>query len=105
MKTSILITLILLLIVISIVIDLHRPPDRQITAKLLIEAISLHSEYMSPLLEELGVRCKFEPTCSEYSRLAIQRHGSWRGSIHSIKRLSRCTPWSSDCGYDPVPEE
>lgn len=105
MKTGILIILIFLLIAIPIVIDMQRRPDRQITAKLLIEAISFHSEYMSPLLEELGVKCKFEPTCSEYSRLAIQKHGSWRGSILSIKRISRCTPWSSGCGFDPVPEK
>lgn len=47
-------------------------------------------------------RCRFWPTCSEYSVEAIQRYGAGRGSWLAAKRLSRCRPFGPH-GYDPVP--
>jgi putative component of membrane protein insertase Oxa1/YidC/SpoIIIJ protein YidD len=38
-----------------------------------------------------------------FYRLAIERHGPWRGSWLTIKRLLRCHPWTP-CGCDPVPD-
>ena len=35
-------------------------------------------------------RCVFTPTCSEYARLAIARHGAFRGLAMTTKRLLRC---------------
>lgn len=46
--------------------------------------------------------CRFTPTCSEYTRLAIEKHGFFRGILLGIKRISRCRP-GGGCGYDPVP--
>jgi len=39
--------------------------------------------------------CKFHPSCSEYAVLAIQTHGSLRGSAKAIGRVCRCNPWSA----------
>lgn len=47
--------------------------------------------------------CKFHPTCSEYTRQAIVRHGFWRGCFLGAWRILRCNPFSRG-GYDPVPE-
>ncbi|MDD5813110.1 MAG: membrane protein insertion efficiency factor YidD [Bacteroidales bacterium] len=46
--------------------------------------------------------CRFTPTCSEYMRQAIIKHGPLRGLWLGIKRLMRCHPWGGS-GYDPVP--
>lgn len=46
--------------------------------------------------------CRFYPTCSEYTRIAIEKYGFIRGVWMGIKRISRCRP-GGGCGYDPVP--
>ena len=52
----------------------------------------------------LGPRCRFLPTCSDYALEALERHGPWRGSVLTAKRLFRCHPWGGE-GYDPVPDD
>lgn len=48
-------------------------------------------------------RCRYWPTCSEYSREALERHGARRGVLLTARRLARCRPWGGH-GYDPVPQ-
>lgn len=72
---------------------------RPLTA-LLLQLIHLYRSWLSPLL---GPRCRFIPTCSAYGLEAIQRHGPWRGSWLTLKRLLRCHPFTP-CGCDPVPD-
>jgi hypothetical protein len=45
--------------------------------------------------------CKFTPSCSNYAKEAIEKHGSVKGIYIAAKRLARCNPWSKG-GYDPV---
>ncbi len=47
--------------------------------------------------------CRYWPTCSNYSKEAIERHGAGRGSWLTLRRLLRCQPWGGS-GVDPVPE-
>ena len=53
---------------------------------------------ISPLL---GPRCRYIPTCSQYSLEAVHMHGAVRGVWLSAKRICRCHPWGGS-GYDPV---
>lgn len=46
--------------------------------------------------------CRFTPTCSEYARQALIKHGPVKGLALAIWRILRCNPWG-DSGYDPVP--
>tara|TARA_B100001939_G_scaffold267545_1_gene234964 strand:+ start:124 stop:402 length:279 start_codon:yes stop_codon:yes gene_type:complete len=69
-------------------------------AQLLLALIGFYRRFISPLM---GPRCRFIPTCSAYGLEAIQKHGPWRGSWLTIKRLLRCTPLTP-CGCDPVPD-
>ena len=47
--------------------------------------------------------CRYFPTCSDYARQAVTRHGPLAGSWLAVKRLARCHPWGG-LGYDPVPD-
>ncbi|MDR2862593.1 MAG: membrane protein insertion efficiency factor YidD [Puniceicoccales bacterium] len=47
--------------------------------------------------------CRFAPTCSEYARQAITRHGFSRGAWMAVKRLCRCHPLHPG-GVDEVPQ-
>lgn len=58
--------------------------------------------YQVALSPYLGASCRFHPTCSEYAREAVQRHGTLRGFWLAIMRLGRCHPWHAG-GVDPVP--
>ena len=46
--------------------------------------------------------CRHLPSCSEYAREAVERHGANRGLWLALRRLMRCHPLGSS-GYDPVP--
>jgi putative membrane protein insertion efficiency factor len=46
--------------------------------------------------------CRFHPSCSDYTMVALQRHGMWRGGLLGAWRILRCHPFNPG-GYDPVP--
>jgi putative membrane protein insertion efficiency factor len=48
-----------------------------------------------------NVSSRFEPTCSDYTRQAVEKYGAMKGSWLGVKRILRCQPFSKG-GYDPV---
>ena len=66
--------------------------------KIAIKLIEFYQKNISPML---GHYCKFEPTCSEYTKQAIEKCGIIKGTIKGIKRILRCNPFSKG-GYDPL---
>jgi len=48
--------------------------------------------------------CRFAPSCSDYAREAVRRHGAARGAALALRRVGRCHPWHPG-GWDPVPIE
>jgi putative membrane protein insertion efficiency factor len=50
-----------------------------------------------------GPCCRFNPSCSTYASLSIQRFGIIEGIRLTLRRLIKCHPFHPG-GYDPVPE-
>ena len=46
--------------------------------------------------------CRYQPSCSAYEIVALQRYGALKGGWLALKRISRCHPWGGQ-GPDPVP--
>ncbi len=67
-------------------------------------ALGLIKAYQYGIRPMLGQRCRFFPSCSEYTADAIGEYGVLRGSAMGAMRLAKCHPWHAG-GYDPVPEK
>jgi len=73
--------------------------------KVLLLIIRLYQKTLSPdhsWLRALSgfYRCRYFPSCSEYSHRAIEHYGIGRGLWLSIRRLIRC--FLTKGGYDPL---
>lgn len=68
---------------------------------LLLKLIRFYQTAISP---HTGPKCKYYPTCSQYTYEAIERFGAFKGGFMGLWRILRCNPWSKG-GYDPVPEK
>ncbi|MGQ0849914.1 MAG: membrane protein insertion efficiency factor YidD [Actinomycetota bacterium] len=72
----------------------------RIPASLALGLIVIYQKLVSPAF---GANCRFQPTCSQYTKVAITRFGLIRGSWLGLRRLGRCHPLRPG-GFDPVPE-
>jgi hypothetical protein len=65
----------------------------------LMALVRIYQRVLSPWL---GPRCRFHPSCSCYALESLERHGAWRGTWLSLRRVLRCHPFHPG-GFDPVP--
>ena len=65
-------------------------------------AIWLVKAYRLALSPLLAPRCRFQPSCSDYTIEALEKYGFFKGSHLAAKRIARCRPCGGS-GYDPVP--
>lgn len=63
--------------------------------------INFYQKNISPIFTAKGVRCRYYPTCSEYTKQAIKKYGIIKGGFIGFKRILRCNPFSKG-GYDPL---
>ncbi|MBP9718033.1 membrane protein insertion efficiency factor YidD [Candidatus Gracilibacteria bacterium] len=71
-----------------------------------IAVIKLYQKTLSPDHGPMKVLfpegyCKFSPTCSEYTKQAIEKHGVLWGGLKGTWRILRCNPCSRG-GVDQV---
>ena len=69
--------------------------------KLIISLINLYQKGISPLISSKNIHCKFYPTCSEYTKQAVEKYGVIKGGAKGIIRILKCNPFSKG-GYDPL---
>ena len=67
----------------------------------LLKIIKAYQKVLSPGLPNT---CRFYPSCSEYSKQAIEEFGAIKGAYLAVKRVLRCHPLNTG-GYDPIPEK
>jgi putative membrane protein insertion efficiency factor len=53
------------------------------------------------VLDLLPPACRFEPTCSEYARQAVEKYGAVKGTWLGLGRILRCQPLCKG-GHDPL---
>lgn len=83
-------------------VDVLRPAQSQATARLYVVAVRGYQRWGRPLTSQF-VRCPYRPTCSEYSRQAVEKFGLPRGLALTLRRLARCRGDVRQGTPDPVP--
>jgi len=73
--------------------------SRNFLVKLMLGSIDGYKLLISPYF---AGSCRFLPSCADYAREAVVRHGALRGTWLAARRLSRCHPLCAG-GHDPVP--
>ena len=66
---------------------------------LLLALLRAYQYAVRPLL---GANCRFYPSCSDYAKEAVERHGAYHGAWLAIRRVLKCHPYHPG-GFDPVP--
>ena len=69
--------------------------------KIIIMCIEFYQKNISPVLQYKGINCKYYPSCSEYTKQAIEKYGAIKGSFLGIIRIIKCNPFSKG-GYNPL---
>ena len=62
---------------------------------LALGGVRLYQRSVAPLVALTGIRCRFTPTCSRYAEIVIARDGVMRGGWETVKRITRCGPWTA----------
>lgn len=65
---------------------------------LVADILDIYKVMVSPFIPPA---CRFEPTCSEYAKQAVEKYGVLRGSWMAVRRILRCQPFCEG-GHDPV---
>lgn len=65
---------------------------------LVLDLLGVYKAMVSPFLPPA---CRFEPTCSDYMRQAVEKYGAIKGTWMGVKRILRCQPFCKG-GHDPV---
>lgn len=66
---------------------------------IIISLIKGYQYFISPLL---GSNCRFNPTCSQYTKEAYQTYPLFKATKLSVTRILKCHPFCAG-GEDPLP--
>lgn len=94
---------IALIAFVLLTVDAFRPPASQLTAQLYVSSIEHIYQTIGHALVKGRIQCRYQPTCSNYSILAVEAHGIRYGLILTLKRLMSCQNSVPLGTPDPVP--
>lgn len=95
---------LLIVLLISAFLDSCRKPEKQILASLYVTGIRhIYQPIMRPL-QEGRIRCRYKPSCSDYSIEAVERFGIRAGLALTYKRIRSCQQEIPIGTLDPVPQ-
>lgn len=78
----------------------QHPPSSPL-ASIFLFFIRIYWMTLSPII---GNVCRFEPSCSRYTAVCIDRFGAVHGGWMGFKRICRCQPFFPG-GFDPPPAD
>lgn len=58
-----------------------------ITKNIILTSVKIYQRFAP---RRIRLKCRFEPSCSQYMILAIEKYGVIKGVVKGIKRLSKC---------------
>lgn len=82
--------------------DAARPSASQVTARMYVRLVEMYQQHGRALSSRI-FQCRFRPTCSEYSRQAVSKHGIAGGLRLTWTRLASCRGQVPLGTPDPVP--
>ncbi|HEX3685901.1 MAG TPA: membrane protein insertion efficiency factor YidD [Bryobacteraceae bacterium] len=82
--------------------DSLRQPKDQILARAYVQAVLEYQRYGRPISAKF-IRCRYRPTCSQYSLEAVERFGIGRGLALTLRRVVSCRGNVAFGTPDPVP--
>lgn len=80
---------ILMLGITAFIIDVTKSPEKQLSARLTMQAIQIYQQNISPKLQG-KVKCVYQISCSDYAVMAIEKHGFVKGLYLSVGRITHC---------------
>lgn len=60
--------------------------------KIVLKILVFYRKHISGM--GIGNHCRFTPTCSEYTYLAVKKYGVTKGLVLGFKRILKCNPLS-----------
>lgn len=76
--------------------------EKSIQKVFILPFLAIIKVYRLVISPWLPFACRYQPTCSEYSKEAFERYGVIKGLYLTMRRVTRCHPWGGS-GYNPVP--
>ena len=89
-------------LVVLVSLDSSRPPADQYTADAYVGAVRVYQAVGRPVIKPV-CKCRYYPSCSEYSVEAVQTHGIRYGLFLTARRIASCNGSVPLGTWDPVP--
>ena len=89
-------------IMLLLCLDASRRPDQQLSSRSCVGLVRLYQEHGRWVTSKF-IRCRYVPTCSEYSVQAFQKFGFFRGLELTVRRVGSCRRSVPYGTRDPVP--